>query len=503
MKIQIFKNRTVYPSILNAGNILENQATTIEFTVPEELKEYSKYIEIEDCENKCIDKIENNVYVVRRNITKHKEIKAQIVFKKLEDDIVFKTDKFTLLFGESVNAEKEIEEEKHGILDEIELDLQKSKENITNIEEKQEEQSTEILELQKQITDVENKITDIQKEQLTQDENIEELQQENALLKQQIPTGKVCDEYITLNDSSNMPFDEFKITGNSIQDGTPTTEEPVEIKNVTGSANITICNKNLLSNNFEKYNVTDGIYGYYKLPFVDKLLRLSIKDKNTSIDITGIYFGFTTNGSNANAGSKWLIESGNLKSMTGNINNQLNGYVQYISFYPKNKETLNKIFQRYYIQVELDEVTDYIEHKSQVFTFPLLEGQKLCRKNEKEYDYLGEEGIVNILEQIDDTGTKTIENSFITREVPLITPYTLEQQEAYNQIKKASSYKNITHIFSTNETSPIFEINYKKDQETINKAIKNRLTAIEEILSTTATSAMLLENMQTDLESEV
>ena len=43
--------------------------------------------------------------------------------------------------------------------------------------------------------------------------------------------------------------------------------------------------------------------------------------------------------------------------------------------------------------------------------------------------------------------------------------------------------------------------NLKKEQE--NKALEDRITAIEALLSTTQTSALLLDNMQNDLESEV
>ena len=49
-----------------------------------------------------------------------------------------------------------------------------------------------------------------------------------------------------------------------------------------------------------------------------------------------------------------------------------------------------------------------------------------------------------------------------------IEPYTEEQQAVYDEIKKtAHSYKNITHIFSTDEIGPIFDVTYFKDLETI------------------------------------
>lgn len=44
-----------------------------------------------------------------------------------------------------------------------------------------------------------------------------------------------------------------------------------------------------------------------------------------------------------------------------------------------------------------------------------------------------------------------------------IEPYTAEQQEVYDKIKELCSYKNITHIYSTDEISPVFEVTYIKE----------------------------------------
>lgn len=80
--------------------------------------------------------------------------------------------------------------------------------------------------LTKAITSEETKaqIEIIKAEQTEQNTNIEAnaneieaIKQENALLRSQIPQGSAEGEYITLKDSSNLPFDEFKIEGNSEQ----------------------------------------------------------------------------------------------------------------------------------------------------------------------------------------------------------------------------------------------------------------------------------------------
>ena len=61
-------------------------------------------------------------------------------------------------------------------------------------------------------------------------------------------------------------------------------------------------------------------------------------------------------------------------------------------------------------------------------------------------------------------------------EEEVVEPYTSEQQKVYNEIvNTAKTYKTVTNIFSTNEVSPVFEVNYRKDIETminsVNKAV--------------------------------
>ena len=85
-----------------------------------------------------------------------------------------------------------------------------------------------------------------------------------------------------------------------------------------------------------------------------------------------------------------------------------------------------------------------------------------------------------------------------------IEPYTEEQQAVYDEIKKTvHSYKDVTNIFSTDETSAIFNVEAKRDIQTQNDNLQSQINEIKELLSTTATSALLLNNMQSDLESEV
>ena len=85
-----------------------------------------------------------------------------------------------------------------------------------------------------------------------------------------------------------------------------------------------------------------------------------------------------------------------------------------------------------------------------------------------------------------------------------IEAYTEEQQTAYNQLQNAKTYKTVTNVFTENAE---LEMEYIADTKTyvdneIN-SIKEQINTINELLSTANTSAMLLDNLQTDLESEV
>ena len=78
---------------------------------------------------------------------------------------------------------------------------------------------------------------------------------------------------------------------------------------------------------------------------------------------------------------------------------------------------------------------------------------------------------------------------------------TQEQIEALEKLDEMQTYKNITNI--TTDSIAILDVDYKKDLETWQKQQDDRITALEELLSTTQTSAMLVENLENDLLKEV
>lgn len=92
---------------------------------------------------------------------------------------------------------------------------------------------------------------------------------------------------------------------------------------------------------------------------------------------------------------------------------------------------------------------------------------------------------------------------------PLAEPILLECTEAQSKVldeiyNKAHTYKNITNISAeSSEVNPIICLKYLKDPETEHNKLQAQIDEIKQLLSTTQTSSLLLDNMQKDLESEV
>ena len=67
---------------------------------------------------------------------------------------------------------------------------------------------------------------------------------------------------------------------------------------------------------------------------------------------------------------------------------------------------------------------------------------------------------------------------------------------------KLYTYKNVTNIDLSDELASI-DVNYKKDPTTEHDELQNQIDEIKQLISTTETSALLLDNLQKDVESEV
>lgn len=78
---------------------------------------------------------------------------------------------------------------------------------------------------------------------------------------------------------------------------------------------------------------------------------------------------------------------------------------------------------------------------------------------------------------------------------------TEEQSQILDELNNARTYKNVTNI--TTDSKAILDLDYAKDPETQNQKMQNEIDEIKQLLSTTQTSALLLDNLQKEVESEV
>ena len=86
-------------------------------------------------------------------------------------------------------------------------------------------------------------------------------------------------------------------------------------------------------------------------------------------------------------------------------------------------------------------------------------------------------------------------------QTPTKLAFTEEQKAVAKELNNARTYKNVTNI--TTDSKAILSLDYVKDQETQNQKMQNEIDEIKQLLSTTQTSAMLLDNLQKEVESEV
>lgn len=87
---------------------------------------------------------------------------------------------------------------------------------------------------------------------------------------------------------------------------------------------------------------------------------------------------------------------------------------------------------------------------------------------------------------------------------PLAEPVDLELTDEQKAVReqKLYTYKNVTNISVSDELASI-DVEYKKDPTTEHDDLQNQIDEIKQLLSTTQTSALLLDNLQKDVEMEV
>ena len=153
--------------------------------------------------------------------------------------------------------------------------------------------------------------------------------------------------------AKGIPLKNLVVDINAVQSGSGT-PSPTNVRAISGwsSCNVTRCGKNIAD--IKSYNEweTFDAYRLLKNTLPNTLLIMSITNKDTSVDVSGCYFGFFSNNYNSGAPSNyvWAITGGNYS----NVSNLKNGeYLGALAFYPQTEETYNKLFSRFNIQIEV------------------------------------------------------------------------------------------------------------------------------------------------------
>lgn len=104
-----------------------------------------------------------------------------------------------------------------------------------------------------------------------------------------------------------------------------------------------------------------GTYWSWKVKHSNEKMTITLIDKDPSVDLKECYFGVTGIGAEPTAGYRWLMSKGTvyLTTYTTEYN--------YISVYPNNTDTLDKLTRRFYIMVELgEESTSYEDPRDEM-----------------------------------------------------------------------------------------------------------------------------------------
>lgn len=210
-----------------------------------------------------------------------------------------------------------------------------------------------------------------------------------------------------LTDSLNRKFNLFQIIGRSMQEGTPTPENPVEIKNTgdSGSINEKVQNKNLFDESVI-INATNWAYenGYYTGKandlnnyFSNHPMHSKFKE-NTQYTFS--WKGYTGTASNTRIRFVYTdgsyTEGAYINSTTEVSRNFVSSADKTIDRISLNWGTNGTIFIK---DIQLEEgttATEYQAHEEQNISFPLAQGQKLMQG-----DYLADDGVHHVENMID------------------------------------------------------------------------------------------------------
>lgn len=197
---------------------------------------------------------------------------------------------------------------------------------------------------------------------------------------------------------------------------------------------VTMTGKNLFDGSFPN----SGSY-LSTNKFNGEKLAVSITDKDTSTDITGLYLAFASDTVYPFTKSQYIIIDSDIR-LTQTTSTEL----KYLLIYPATQASINKINARFNIQVEIgNSVTPYEPYNGQTYNIYLSEP---LRKVSNTADYIdcttGE--VVRKVRVKDATGTKNIVESFELLKTPIKENITIENM----------NFTDKKHIFVETSVAP-------------------------------------------------
>ena len=124
---------------------------------------------------------------------------------------------------------------------------------------------------------------------------------------------------LTLTDCMGSDLVSLSVTGNAVQDGTPSPDAPVEVQGCGEKTG------NLFSTDENDWQT--GLYKYYKIP-VEGSTTLQVKLKDGKSIPENLFIGYTDGGADATGGVTWVIAEGSYVNT-----NTRNSTFRYISIY--------------------------------------------------------------------------------------------------------------------------------------------------------------------------
>ena len=266
---------------------------------------------------------------------------------------------------------------------------------------------------------------------------------------------------INVKDSSDLNA-KVDVYGISEQDGEPSPSNIVDIENVTGDIDITVCNKNLFNNTKTISNVTynsEEDKWIFNLPNrYDHIAQKGTFFKNIKANTNyTLYFNILKNTSSAAilfnlTNTIWnnniQISAGQTGVITNNIKTKEDLSSALYDLWFSHSNAITGEFEAQIMICEGSETdNNYVKYQEQLITFPLQEGQKLMKG-----DYLADDGIHHKRKQVEFNGTENWE-LYIWQTAPHVktTIFSLTNVlPQKNDIVKYCNYFNIVENTITN-----------------------------------------------------